>query len=159
MNPQKYIEKLQRFKADPDIGELLDFDKIAVSRAFVEALEGAIEHYDAHRDTTFISNLLGAIQESSCYNGVLQYACDRIRRTPKFVDGALKFIKSDSPAPAHQTLAHYIKSHRGTARVVQTPKRPTEPSAPKKKSKRRPYLDMLDSPARLPGSFEGGRRR
>lgn len=167
-NPLTFLDFLKKIMSDPDIGPLIDVTKIVRLPRYETALNAAIQHYKVHGDHTFIPKLLSPLKQSIYYTPVLSYVCDCASLTFSIVDGEIKFKKkelSEGADTPKRTLEQYLDGQQEdilgvTGQLPKPTKRITKDIDNKQKKKRKkPYLDMLDSRARLPGSFEGGKRR
>jgi len=167
-NPGKFLDFINKIMSDPDIGPLIDITKLVRLRRYEAALDAAIQHYKQYGDHTFIPRLVMPLKQSIYFTPVLSFVCARASLTFSIVDGEIKLKKTESSHGANaptQTLEQYLNALQEVARDVIPPqKKPTKKTTESADSKwkideKKPSFDMLDSRARLPGSFGSGKRR
>ena len=161
-NPLKFLQLLKRITEDPDIASLIAIPKLVRLPKYEAALNAAIQHSKQHGDHRFIISLLLPIMHSAYYTRVLAYACDHAYLTPVTADDKISFKKNklskDDNTPK-RTLQQYLNcpqeyfhdlAPKFSKSIIRTNKIVDDEET---------KFDMLDSWARLPGSFESGKRR
>jgi hypothetical protein len=167
-NPLKFLDFINKLVSDPNIGPLIDVTRMVRLPRYEAALKAAVEHYKLHGDSTLIKRLASPLEQSKYHKPVLLYACDQASLTFSIHEGEIKFEKkqlSETRSAPKRSLGEYIDSSykavpEVTSQLSKQVKRTSASGDHKQKHKKKKRdIDMLDSWARLPGSFEGGKRR
>lgn len=136
---------------------LIDNKKMLYSCIFGEALDYTIQHYEAHKDSSLMLVLINLFTDRNCKLLVVEYLGERLGVKCSVKDGVMKISKSDRVANPKASLKVRLEQFTASGFKVDLPKKV---NASVKKEKKSPpkKLDMLDSRARLPGSYGSGKR-
>lgn len=137
---------------DERVRPFLNAQKLVLSTLFREALTFATEHYNKHGDTRFIAELVGRYNQSTTRRLLTSHIRTHAGLHCSMEDGKVKLAKvievERAALPERPALPKRAKKPAPVVAVTMKKKRKT----PKR-------VDALDSWARLPGSYGGGKRR
>ena len=140
----------------------LDVRKLVESNMLLEIAEMSVEHVLAHGDNTYAKKTIELLAGTRYQNGLIRWMSERTgisiqRIGAKFVFSVLRENPNEKAS-----LRVYINATRGSIKQATKPARGNglvSGSKIKKAKKDEPYIDILDSPGRLHGSFGTGKRR
>jgi len=166
-NNDATVRLLKKLKilVSPDMVGLLtkfiDTKRFIQSEEFSLLASHAIKHAQRHHDTNQLLNLLRLLETSQHYQPVLLWICASTGYRYKVVDGIVKIRPQTKEPPLDNCkLEPYLITHKGTFAQVVREYKQSHPAPSRKSAKDTPpYLDALDSPARLPGCYGMGKRR
>lgn len=152
--------KLIALLSNPQIREFIDFRKLKTSDKLSDLAEFAAEHALATGDRTYISKVLDIFKNTKDLDRLLKWFFFRTALELEFIDGNLKFNKTNNPPNREIVLLHFLnptqekpQNHKKLSLNVEKSK---IKNSTKKKYKK---VDLLDSWAMLPGSYGAGKRR
>ncbi len=132
---------------------LLDEKKVLMSYLYSQALTYCIEHSEKHGDYTLLGALVNVFEGRDFKLFVSAWICERLGLTSKMGPVGTVFARSGKPPNTHMSFKVSVEEFAGAKFKAKVP---VKPVATKKKAPKR--VDMLDSWARLPGSFGHGKR-
>lgn len=127
------------------IKEFVDLNELVKSQLFSEILEYCALHAVQHGDKTNIDNILKIFKGTRSHESLVKFFCARCGFEFKSGNGIVIFTKSTTPAKEETKFI-----------APENTKKSTEQKKKKAKPKK---IDMLDSWARLPGSYGTGKKR
>lgn len=133
---------------------LLDEKKVLMSYLYSQALTHCIEHSEKHGDYTLLGALVNVFESRDFKLFVSAWICERLGLTSKMGPVGAVFARSGKPPNTHMSFKVSVEEFAGAKFKAKVPVKPVatkEKKAPKR-------VDMLDSWARLPGSFGHGKR-
>lgn len=137
---------------------LIDEKKLLMSTLYSEALAYCIAHSSQHFDYTHLGPLVNVFENRDYKLFVSSWICERLGLKSKMENGCVKFVKSGHPINEKMSfkvsLAEFAVNKfkaRAPEKLVPKPFASKVKKAPKR-------VDMLDSWARLPGSYGSGKR-
>lgn len=136
------------------IRTLLDEKKVLMSDLYSQALTHCIEHSEKHGDYSLFGALVNVFDGRDFKLFVSAWICERLGLTSKMGPVGAVFARSGKPPNTHMNFKVSVEDF---ARAKFRAKVPVKPVATKEK-KAPKRVDMLDSWARLPGSFGHGKR-
>jgi hypothetical protein len=153
-------KKLINLLANEDLAKFLNIAKLVTSTEFSRMAEYAATHSVAHGDHSYIVKLLKPLTGSPYFYSAVGWFCSRAALEYADVKGVPTFTKSASAPNGSLKILEVIKAKparlkSGSKSVSASAHAIVETKKPKKRLKK---VDMLDSWARLPGSFGGGKR-
>ena len=127
----------------------------------MEIAEFAASHFTKHGDWTILDKLLKIFQETEYSPVLLKWISSRTGLSAKFEKDRLVFEKSSSEPNPQIRLSDVLSTTLAPVAAAKKPaaKKALKTTAKPKSKRKLVKIDMLDSHARLPGSFEGGKRR
>lgn len=155
-------QELIRTLSNPKISEFIDRRKLAKSQAIVEMVEFSARHAIEHGDRGHLERVLNIFRGTEFFAVLRKWFCSRIG-LEEIDEHGVPVLRKSSSEPDKSVQFHDVirdasiavrKPRKSNART--TSKTSVTPSSKKKKLKK---VDMLDSRARFPGSFEAGRKR
>jgi hypothetical protein len=140
----------------------IDRDRLVKSALFAEMVDMTVEHALRTGDFGYMNRLLEVLASSKHEAALLEWLCSRTGAKVRVKSGRAGLVRGHDSSAAHQPLASVfptavaaqqaavtaakLEAKMATLRVVKVSDKPK-------------FIDMLDSPARLPGSFGAGKRR
>jgi len=126
-----------------------------MSFLYSQALAHGIEHSEKHGDYTLLGALVNVFEGRDFKLFVSAWICERLGLKSKMGPAGAIFARSGNPPNTHMSFKVSLEEFAGAKFKAKVPVKPAAPKSPKKPPKR---IDMLDSWARLPGSFGHGKR-
>lgn len=149
---QNFLREL----CSPSVRPFLSRSKIFYSAEFSKIVQSVDEHYVKHHDTTSIARILSIFDGTKYLDLVAEYFRQRHGVSVQRKDGNIVVIYSKpSPLGSRPNPPRDFVSFQRTAKADAAEGRKVpdvQPIVPR-------HLDVLDHPARLPGSYGSGRRR
>jgi hypothetical protein len=158
------LRQLLVIAANPIIRPYIDTTKLIKSKDFSNALEIVVENFCLHRDTGPINRILLLLDGSKHQQTVADWFREKLNISISRSSDGFTFQVPKKVKTSTQKFSDYLiesKNHiPGTIHpkiIKEQP--PRKMNIERNSSKTSGYLDALDHPARLPGSFGSGRRR
>lgn len=133
---------------------LLDEKKVLMSYLYSQALAHGIEHSETHGEYSLLGALVNVFEGREFKLFVSAWICERLGLKSKMGLTGVVFEKSGIPPNTRMSFKVSVAEFAGAKFKIKVPVKPAAAKA-KKAPKR---VDMLDSWARLPGSFGHGKR-
>ncbi len=137
------------------IAPLLNERKLLASEMFALAVIHASRHHDKHRDHSGILMLSELFDDRASRLFVVNWFCKRCGLRCEAEGDRMRLQKSEeepmSELQFREDVSDFLRSQRNRPPLSSEGKK-TKKAAPKR-------VDMLDSSARLPGSYGAGKRR
>ncbi|HGM4965292.1 TPA: hypothetical protein ACKP0L_003616 [Pseudomonas putida] len=140
------------------VKDLIDNKKMLYSYIFGEALNYTIQHYEVHKDSSLMLVLINLFTDRNCKLLVVDYLGERLGVKCSVKDDVMKISKSDRVANPKASLKVRLEQFTANGFKVDLPKK-INTTAKKEKKSLPKRIDMLDSWARLPGSYGAGKRQ
>lgn len=145
----------------PEIRGLIDAEKLVRSAVFAEIVDTGVAHAASHGDLHYLNKLISLLQGTRHQSSLIEWLSTRLSVSVYVKDGVTALRKGTSPAGLAKPLEAAFPSAVGARRRAQ------EEAALQAKLNNpklrvvvvRDDVDMLDSRARLPGSYGSGKRR
>lgn len=139
---------------------LIDPKKLLMSSLYSEALAYCIEHSSKHFEYSQLGALVNVFENRDYKLFVSSWICERLGLKSMMESGGVKFLKWGNPINEKMSFKVSLAEFAASKFKVKTPaivsqKDALHASKMKKTPKR---IDMLDSWARLPGSYGSGKR-
>ncbi len=151
--------------SEPRVRALIDRKKLRFSSIFEGIAKMSVEHAIRYGDRTFIARTLKLVDSTRYHLPILKWFCARGSLNYKVQAGKLIFSRSDTAPDESADLNDFLLGEKGTQRQASTSMKAGDSKVTRmkqKKKKKDPWekrIDALDSRARLPGSYETGKRR
>ncbi|HHJ1606060.1 hypothetical protein NMC42_11470 [Pseudomonas aeruginosa] len=139
------------------VKDLIDNKKMLYSYILGEALNYTIQHYETHKDSSPILALINLFTDRHCKLLIVDYLGERLGVKFSIKDDAIKICKSDRIANPKASLKVRLEQFAANSFKVDFPKK-VNTSIKKQKKSLPKKVDILDSWARLPGSYGSGKR-
>ena len=133
---------------------LLDEKKVLMSYLYSQALAHGIEHSETHGEYSLLGALVNVFEGREFKLFVSGWICERLGLKSKMGQTGVVFAKSGIPPNTRMSFKVSVEEFAGAKFKIKVPVKPA--AAKEKKAPKR--VDMLDSWARLPGSFGHGKR-
>ena len=133
---------------------LLDEKKVLMSVLYSQALTYCIEHSENHGEYSLLGALVNVFDARDFKLFVSAWICERLGLKSKMGPVGAVFARSGNPPNTHMSFKVSLEEFAGAKFKAKVPAK-TVATKERKTPKR---VDMLDSWARLPGSFGHGRR-
>ncbi|PTV64419.1 hypothetical protein [Pseudomonas putida] len=141
--------------SEDDVRPFLDEKKVLMSYLFSQALAHGIEHSEKHGDYRVLGALVNVFEGRDFKLFVSAWICERLGLKSKMGPEGAIFSRTPNPPNARMSFKVSLAEFAGAKFKAKVPVKPASPKSGKKTPKR---IDMLDSWARLPGSFGHGKR-
>lgn len=152
---KKHAQSILKALSNEQVHLFLDAAKFVRSERFAEIVEMAVDHASSTGDTGYVQRSLRVLRTSRFRDPVARYFGDRLGLDFTFTAEGIE-TKRSGRAPNPRALLHeHVPSLRAPGAVS---KRVRKASGSRREAEGG-YVDMLDHPARLPGSFGTGKRR
>jgi hypothetical protein len=115
-------------------------------------LQDAAEQAIKHRNTTVAKNLLIQFSATRYFKAIARCLLDKGAVSYEVANARVVIGLSAAPPKSEMRLAGYLKKYEGTVEDMFGRGARIDGAG-------EAYLDAMESGARLPGSFEGGKRR
>jgi len=137
---------------------LIDEKKLLMSTLYSEALAYCIAHSSQHFDYSQLGPVVNVFENRDYKLFVSSWICERLGLKSKMENGGVKFVKSGNPINEKISFKVSLAEFAVNKFKARVPERvaPKPPASKVKKAPKR--VDMLDSWARLPGSYGSGKR-
>lgn len=147
--------------ANDNLRGLINVQKFIGSSKFSAMAEYAAAHSVTHGDQEYIVKVLKPLTGTKYFYSAVGWFCSRAALEYKDVRGLPTFCRSSSVPNCGIKIQDVIKSKPPRLNASSKLVAPSSQAAitTKKRRKNPKRLDMLDSWARLPGSFGGGKKR
>jgi len=132
----------------------LDEKKVLMSYLYSQALAHGIEHSETHGEYSLLGALVNVFEGREFKLFVSGWICERLGLKSKMGQTGVVFAKSGIPPNTRMSFKVSVEEFAGAKFKIKVPVKPA--AAKEKKAPKR--VDMLDSWARLPGSFGHGKR-
>lgn len=142
----------------PLVSPFIDADKLAKSEIFAEIVDMATEHALCVGDFNYMNLLLGLVSPSKHEKPLLDWFCARAGAAVSVRAGHARLVKSPTAQRTSTPLSQVFPSAVAAQRAARAEAKASDPRLRVIEVPEKPYVDMLDSRARLPGSF-GSRKR
>ncbi|RMV74550.1 hypothetical protein ALP05_01401 [Pseudomonas caricapapayae] len=146
----KLIASLNKDQLRP----FLDEKKIVMSYVYSQAVAYCVEHSEMHGDYSQLGALVNVFEGRDFKLFVSAWLCERLGLKSKMAPHGAVFSRNGNPPNSDMSFKMSVEAFAGSKFKIQVPVKPA--GAKEKKTPKR--VDMLDSWARLPGSFEHGKR-
>lgn len=133
---------------------LLDEKKVILSYLYSQAVAHAVEHCEKHGDYSLLGALVNVFEGRDFKLFVSAWLCERLGLKSRMGPDGAVFARNGNPANHDMSFKVSLEAFAGNKFKIQVPVKPA--GAKEKKTPKK--VDMLDSWARLPGSFEHGKR-
>lgn len=133
---------------------LLDEKKVLMSYLYSQAVTYCIEHSEKHGDYSLLGALVNVFESRDFKLFVSAWICERLGLKSKMGQVGAVFSRSGKTPNTNMSFKVSVDEFAGAKFKVKGSVKPSE-TKEKKVTKR---VDMLDSWARLPGSFGHGKR-
>jgi len=133
---------------------LLDEKKVLMSVLYSDALIYSIEHFIKHGNSTVLSPMVDVFTNRDYKLFVAAWICERLGFKSKMGEKGAVFTRSSTAPNERMSFKVSLEDFAGNKFKLKIPVKPV--IAAKKKSPKR--VDMLDTWARLPGSYGSGKR-
>lgn len=139
---------------------LLDEKKILLSCLYSESLAHCVDHSTKHGDYSLLGALVNVFETRDYKLFVSGWVCERLGLKSKMGPHGVVFARSGNPANERMSWKVSLEEFAARKFKIALPvKKPTADAKPAEKGRKGPKkIDMLDSWARLPGSYGSGRR-
>lgn len=137
---------------------LIDEKKLLMSTLYGEALAYCIAHSSQHFDYSQLGPVVNVFENRDYKLFVSSWICERLGLKSKMENGDVKFVKSGHPINEKMSFKVSLTEFAVNKFKARAPEKvvPKPLTSKVKKSPKR--VDMLDSWARLPGSYGSGKR-
>jgi len=154
MNPRqlKVVATLLKSLAYPEVREIIDHSKLIHSAIFADVVTFALKQVNSHRNTTPLEQILNLFADTQFYRPLLYWLCSDKALRFRYRNGRIVLLLSGkqniSLETFHAPQCREFLKQKGSMNDVL--RKLGEASINKTCEK---YLDALDSPRRLPGSY------
>lgn len=154
--------KLLGHLSSPAVLPFIDRERLVKSAALLDMIDMAVDHAIGNGDTGYVNNLIHVFSGSAHQRTLCSWFCSRLGLKTVAKNGRQRLLKDASAQIAWQPLHTVFRSaaeDRDRMQAVQDYEAKLASLPVVVRSDKKRSADLLDSPLRLPGSFEGGRRR
>jgi hypothetical protein len=141
--------------SEDDVRPFLDEKKVLMSYLYSQALAHGIEHSENHGDYRLLGALVNVFESREFKLFVSGWICERLGLKSRMGPVGAVFTRSGNPPNTRMSFKVSLEEFAGAKFKAKVPIKPASSKIKKKTPKR---IDMLDSWARLPGSFGHGKR-
>lgn len=160
---QTRARKALSFLSHEYIRPIIDTDKLVRSEIFAEMVDLAVAHARLHGNFEDMNRLLDVLSPGKHERALLNWFCSTAGAKVSVKNGRPHLSKSELPPTWQQPLATVFPSAvAAQQKAVAAAKHQAKLANPHTRVIEvlpDAYVDMLDSPARLPGSYGSGKRR
>lgn len=145
--------------SSPVVRPFISWEKVVKSEQFLGSIQYYDDHFDRYRDTGHFERLLALLDGTKYRDMLANYLRVRHGVHVSRENGKVKvFVAKTASAAA------YTHKDMTFAKFFSNPKSPVKAKTSKINNSekllfKKDYVDAMDHPARLPGSFGHGRRR
>lgn len=139
---------------------LLDEKKILLSSLYSESLSHCVEHSVAHKEYSLLGALVNVFETRDYKLFVSGWLCERLGLLSKMGPNGAVFARSGNPPNERMSWKVSLEEFAARKFKIALPvKKLVHDTKPVEKGRKSPKkIDMLDSWARLPGSYGSGKR-
>lgn len=142
-----------------ELRPLLDEKKILLSSLYSQAIAHCIDHATKHRDYTLFVALVEVFDTRDYKLFVSGWVCERLGLLSKMGPNGAVFARSGNPPNERMSWKVSLEEFAARKFKIALPaKKPTPDKTADKARRGSKKIDMLDSWARLPGSYGSGKR-
>lgn len=142
-----------------ELRPLLDEKKILLSSLYSEAIAHCIDHATKHRDYTLFVALVEVFNTRDYKLFVSGWVCERLGLLSKMGPNGAVFARSENQPNERMSWKVSLEEFAARKFKIALPAKKPNPDKTADKARRGPKkIDMLDSWARLPGSYGSGKR-
>jgi len=142
-----------------ELRPLLDEKKILLSRLYSEGIVHCIDHATKHRDYTLFVALVEVFETRDYKLFVSGWVCERLGLLSKMGPNGAVFACSENQPNERMSWKVSLEEFAARKFKIALPAKKPTPDKTADKARRGPKkIDMLDSWARLPGSYGSGKR-
>ncbi|KPY97906.1 hypothetical protein ALO85_101881 [Pseudomonas syringae pv. aptata] len=149
----KLIASLNKDQLRP----FLDEKKIILSYGYSQAVAYCVEHSEKYGDYSQLGALVNVFEGRDFRLFVSAWLCERLGLKSKMAPHGAVFARNGNAPNSDMSFKVSVEAFAGSKFKIQVPVKPVKPAVAKEK-KTPKRVDMLDSWARLPGSFGHGKR-
>ena len=148
---------------NPRLASVIDHKKLIFSNVFYEALNYAIQSYLEHKDSRSLEPLINVFESRDYKIFMSNWFCERIGLRAKSIEGSIKLLSSGKAPNEKMSFKVSLADFLSSGMKIQKSKVEIDILSSKEKIKEKKSsskkIDMLDSWARLPGSYGSGKYR
>ena len=139
---------------------LLDEKKILLSSLYSESLSHCVEHSVTHKEYSLLGALVNVFETRDYKLFVSGWLCERLGLLSKMGPNGAVFSRNSNPSNERMSWKVSLEEFAARKFKIAVPvKKPTTDAKTLEKGRKGPKkIDMLDSWARLPGSYGSGKR-
>ncbi len=142
-----------------ELRPLLDEKKILLSSLYSEAIAHCIDHATKHRDYTLFVALVEVFNTRDYKLFVSGWVCERLGLLSKMGPNGAVFARSENQPNERMSWKVSLEEFATRKFKIALPAKKPTPDKTADMARRGPKkIDMLDSWARLPGSYGSGKR-
>lgn len=142
-----------------ELRPLLDEKKVLVSILYSQAITHCVAHSIAHREYSLLGVLVNVFETRDFRLFVSGWLCERLGLLSKMGPNGAVFARNDNPPNERMSWKVSLEQFAASKFKIALPLKKPSPAKPKEKVRKGPKkIDMLDSWARLPGSYGSGKR-
>jgi hypothetical protein len=162
-NPEQRARKVLAAMTLADVRSLIDADRLVRSAVFAEIVDAGVAHASDHGDFHYLNQLLSLLQGTKHQSALVEWLSTRLSVSVHVRGGFTALRKGTNAAGTVPPLEAKFPStvaarKRGQDEALLQAKL-NDPRLRVVVASSKGYVDMLDSRARLPGSFGSGKRR
>ncbi|WP_323165535.1 hypothetical protein [Pseudomonas bubulae] len=143
-----------------ELRPLLDEKKVLVSTLYSQAITHCVAHSIAHREYSLLGVLVNVFETRDYRLFVSGWLCERLGLLSKMGPNGAVFARSGNPPNERMSWKVSLEEFAARKFKIALPvKKLVHDTKPVEKGRKSPKkIDMLDSWARLPGSYGSGKR-
>lgn len=142
-----------------ELRPLLDEKKILLSTLYSQAITHCVNHSITHREYSLLGALVNVFETRDDRLFVSGWLCERLGLLSKMGPNGAVFARNDNPPNERMSWKVSLEEFAARKFKIALPaKKPTPDKTVEKGRKGPKKIDMLDSWARLPGSYGSGKR-
>jgi hypothetical protein len=147
----------------PDVAPFLDTNKLVKSSAFAEIAQMAVDHSLRVGDNGPINSTLNLVRNTKFENSLATWFCQSAGLKEVEKKGKKQLVKGTDASMSSISFAKFfpaaVEARDAAYRARVLERKLSNPSLRVELKSHKSDVDMLDSKARLPGSFGSGKRR
>lgn len=141
------------------IRPLVDNKKLIFSSIFEDALNFALDHYFKHKNTGYLVDIASLFAERNYQIFIIGFISERAGVKCSIKEGAIRMVRSEVGPNEKASLKVNLEKFASNGFKLEVKKPSNANTSKLAKDKKSPKkIDMLDSWARLPGSYGSGKR-
>jgi hypothetical protein len=148
---------------NPDVRPFVDSERLVRSEVFAEMVDMATTTAQEVGNLFYVNSLLGLLVGTKHESALLDWVSRRVGISVVVRSGQPHLRKgpttTGTPVPLERAFPSAVAAQRAALREAHTQAKLNDPRLPVVVVRGSEYQDMLDSPARLPGSYGAGKRR
>lgn len=142
-----------------ELRPLLDEKKVLVSALYSQAISHCVAHSIAHREYSLLGVLVNVFETRDYRLFVSGWLCEPLGLLSKMGPNGAVFARNDNPPNERMSWKVSLEQFAASKFKITLPVKKPSPDKPKEKVRKGlKKIDMLDSWARLPGSYGSGKR-